>query len=235
LGLERSSTQLIDEAGNSGMQMMNFKSILAAVIILLAISVSPIMAAVRLGTPFGEHMVLQQGVPVPIWGTGAPGGDTVNVSIAGQNVTAKSDWEGRWMVILAPMKAGGPSQMLIQIGGYGPLIPSSAANSRGGAELNDVVIGEVRQMPPQSSAMGSSAKNRDSENAAASSAWIRVFKSPARADDLQTAASGQWTVALPGAVSNYSAASYAFALDLYNKLHVPIGVIESPGTNSAGP
>jgi hypothetical protein len=47
------------------------------------------------------------------------------------------------MVQLAPMKAGGPYQMLIEIGGMGPLIPSSAANSRGGVELNDVLIGDV--------------------------------------------------------------------------------------------
>jgi sialate O-acetylesterase len=101
------------------------------------------VAAITLPSPFGEHMVLQQGVPVPIWGAGCPGGDNVTVSIAGQSVTTRSDWAGKWMVQLAPMKAGGPYQMLIEIGGMGPLIPSSAANSRGGVELNDVLIGDV--------------------------------------------------------------------------------------------
>src|SRR5271154_1673859 len=115
---------------------MTYQRLFTAVVLLLWFCL-PGMAAVRLAAPFGEHMVLQQGVPVPIWGTGAPGGDTVRVSMAGQSVTAKSDWQGRWLVVLLPMKAGGPFQMLVQVGGYGPLIASSAANVRGGLELND--------------------------------------------------------------------------------------------------
>ena len=212
---------------------MTCKNQLAAMIVLLLLGIRPAMAAIRLGAPFGEHMVLQQGVPVPIWGTGCPGGDTVRLYIAGQNVATTCDWQGRWLVILAPMKAGGPYQLLIEIGGLGRLIPSPAANSRGGVELNDVVVGEVWVAPWQfapASGATKNGKNGASETAVAPSAWIRVFKPPVRtADGPQPAA--RWTVALPGSPGIYSGASYLFARELYNKLGVPIGVIE----NSAGP
>ena len=213
------------------MQIMTDKRVLSAAVLLLLLSVQPGMAAIRLAAPFGEHMVLPQGVSVPIWGSGAPGGDTVRVSIAGQSVTAKSDWAGRWMVILAPMKAGGPYQMLIEIGGMGPVVPSSAANSRGGVELNDVVIGEVRVAPWQSGPAAATAKRGSPDAAGTPSSWIRVFKIPARADGSPTAAPARWTVALAGAVGNYSGPSYAFARELYKQMRVPIGIIESP----AGP
>jgi len=206
---------------------MTDKRVLSAAVLLLLLSVQPGMAATRLAAPFGEHMVLPQGVSVPIWGSGAPGGDTVRVSIAGQSVTAKSDWAGRWMVILAPMKAGGPYQMLIEIGGMGPVVPSSAANSRGGVELNDVVIGEVRVAPRQSGPTSATAMQRSPASGTPSS-WIRVFKIPARADGSPTAAPARWTVALTGTAGNYSGPSYALARELYQRLKVPIGIIENP-------
>ena len=35
---------------------------------LLAASVLPALAAIKLASPFTDHMVLQRGQPVPIWG-----------------------------------------------------------------------------------------------------------------------------------------------------------------------
>jgi len=207
---------------------MTDKRVLSAAVLLLLLSVHPGMAAIRLAAPFGEHMVLQQGVPVPIWGTGAPGGDTVRVAIAGQSVTAKSDWAGRWMVILAPMKAGGPYQLLIEIGGMGPVIPSSAANSSGGVELNDVVIGELRVAPRLSGSAAATARQGSPDTARTPSSWIRVFRTPARADGSPTSAPARWTVPLAGTAGNYSVPPYALARELYQHLQVPIGVIENP-------
>lgn len=58
-----------------------------------------------------ENMVLQREVPVPIWGWGNEG-DDISVQCAGQTVkTVVKD--GKWRVILAPMKAGGPYTLLI--------------------------------------------------------------------------------------------------------------------------
>jgi sialate O-acetylesterase len=203
---------------------LNCKRFLIALILLLALSVLPGMAAVRLGAPFGEHMVLQQGVPVPIWGTGCPGGDNLRLAIAGQSLTAKCDWEGRWLVILAPMKAGGPYQLLIEVGGSGKLVPSSAANARGGVELNDVVVGEVRVIPAHSFPATGASKDAASGKWQALPGWIRVYKA---SDDRPIGATSRWTIPQPWTKGNYEDAAYTLARDLYQKLGVPIGVIES--------
>lgn len=43
-------------------------------VLMLAATVSlPLAGAVRLADPFADGMVLQRGMPVPVWGTAAPG------------------------------------------------------------------------------------------------------------------------------------------------------------------
>ena len=166
-------------------------------------------------------------------GAGCPGGDTVRLYFAVQDVATTCDWQGRWLVVLAPMNAGGPYQLPIEIGGLGRLIPSPAANSRGGIELNDVVAGEVWVFPWQfapASGATKNGKNGSFETAVAPCAWIRVFKTPARTAEGPQPAT-RWTVALPGSPGIYSGASYSFARELFNRLGVPIGVID----NSARP
>lgn len=217
---------------------MIYKRVIALALVLLPVSVCPALGAIRLGAPFGEHMVLQHDVPVAIWGTGCPGGDTVRVSIAGQSVTAKSDWAGRWMVQLAPIHAGGPYQLNIEIGGTGPLVPSSAANSSGGVEINDVLVGEIvfasRESEATAGATTSSstitAVPGDGTSAAGAHpyAWIREYKYAERGgDEVQTDAGERWLVASPIVTSSGSLNRYSYALKMYNKLHMPIGVIDS--------
>jgi sialate O-acetylesterase len=165
----------------------------------------PARAFLQLGAPFGDHMVLQQGVPVDIWGTGAPGGDH-----------------------LAPMKAGGPYQLLIEIGGVGPLIPSSAANSKGGAELNDVLIGDVVLASSSSRASAStSTDNSASQSESHPYAWVRVYKSASATPAATTPeASGHWIFVSPQDIAPPDAL-FAVGGDLYTKRHIPIGVVEA--------
>ena len=46
---------------------------------------------------FGDHMVLQSGQLVPVWGWAAPG-EAVTVSFAGQKKQAVAAADGRWEV-----------------------------------------------------------------------------------------------------------------------------------------
>lgn len=62
---------------------------------------------------FGDHMVLQQGMPVPVWGR-AKAGDKIKIKFNDQLQTIKADKEGRWKVTLTSMKSGGPHQMVIE-------------------------------------------------------------------------------------------------------------------------
>ncbi len=51
---------------------------------------SLIHAEVKLPSVFGDGMILQREMPVPIWGTADPD-EKVTVSFAGQNVSGKAD------------------------------------------------------------------------------------------------------------------------------------------------
>jgi sialate O-acetylesterase len=200
---------------------MRRQLILAALVVAAGTSALSAQGFIQLGAPFGEHMVLQQGEPIAIWGSGCPGGDSVKVWLHGQNRNSHCDWKGNWMVVFSPMKAGGPYQLLMEIGGEGPLIPDPAANGRG-IELNDVLIGEVVLAPTSSGAPLSATKDGAEEIAAAKLPWVRLYKAP-----VTGATPGVWTGVSPNTAGNFPAAAYALARELYNKLKVPIGVVDS--------
>ena len=68
-------------------------------------------AAVKLGSPFADGMVLQREKPVAVWGT-ADAGEEVTVSFAGQSAKAKAGADGKWLVRLAPLAASAESRVL---------------------------------------------------------------------------------------------------------------------------
>jgi sialate O-acetylesterase len=69
-------------------------------------------ASPRLAAIFGDNMVLQRGIPLPIWGWADPG-DQVAVSFQGQKKTATAGQDGKWCVKLDPVQAGGPYEMTV--------------------------------------------------------------------------------------------------------------------------
>jgi len=62
---------------------------------------------------FGDHMVLQRGKQAPVWGWAREAGQKVTVAFNGQSKTATADPDGRWVVTLDPMQAGGPFVLLL--------------------------------------------------------------------------------------------------------------------------
>ena len=72
---------------------------------LLAASIlSSVYAEVKLSTIFGDNMILQRNVKVPIHGTADPG-EKITVQFNGQKVSATVDSTGKWIAYLAPMPA----------------------------------------------------------------------------------------------------------------------------------
>ena len=88
-------------------------------------------AALRPARIFSDHMVLQQDLPVPVWGS-AEAGQMVVVEFAGQSVQAKASDAGRWQVRLEPMQANSRGRMM--------QVRSSAADP---VVIRDVLVGEV--------------------------------------------------------------------------------------------
>src|SRR5438105_501437 len=100
--------------------------------VLLALSFAAITssahAGVKLPAVISDHMVLQREMAVPIWGTALPA-EEVSVSIAGQTKKATADAEGRWKVMLDPLKVGEPLEMTVQ--------------GKETLTIKDVLVGEV--------------------------------------------------------------------------------------------
>src|SRR5207253_2716325 len=88
---------------------------------------SVVTAAVKPNPLFTNGAVLQQGVPVPVWGSAEPG-ERVTVRFQDQAVSTIAK-DGRWMVRLKPLKAGGPFTLTI-----------SGENS---VQTQNVLVGEV--------------------------------------------------------------------------------------------
>src|SRR5258708_7753026 len=86
-------------------------------------------ADVKLPAVLGDHMVLQQGAPVPIWGT-ADAGEEVTVTFGDQKQAAKADDKGHWLVKLTPLTASDKPADL-DIAGKNKI------------ELKDILVGEV--------------------------------------------------------------------------------------------
>lgn len=87
-------------------------AVLAAVAGLLGLWVAPAAAAVKPHALVSDGMVLQQGTAAPVWGTAEDGEEiTVTIQDRGFKTTAK---DGKWMVHLGDLKAGGPFDMTIQ-------------------------------------------------------------------------------------------------------------------------
>lgn len=86
------------------------KKILAAVFALLSFEAT--FAEVRTPKIFGDNMVLQRGMPVPVFGW-ADADETVAVEFMGKTYKTTTGADGKWKVKLGKYRAGGPYQMRI--------------------------------------------------------------------------------------------------------------------------
>ncbi len=166
-------------------------------------------------TIFSDHMVLQQGVPIPVWGWDAPG-QMVRVTLGRQTATACAATDGRWQVRLDPVAAGGPWVLLI--------------DGSCSATFADVMVGEVWICSGQSNMRWSVSQSRNAreEMGGATDPGLRLFKVPnwsARTIQNDLAAA-QWEVCSPQTVMDFSAVAYFFGRELRRKLGVPVGLLQ---------
>jgi sialate O-acetylesterase len=169
---------------------------------------------------FTDHMVLQQGQPIPIWGWADPG-EKITVTLNGESESIATGYDGRWRLALPAFKAGGPFVLTVE----GKKIIS----------LKDVMIGEVWVLSGQSNMAFalSGAATADAAIATANHPEIRLFTVPQERTltPRQDTAAG-WKVCTPDTAKGFTAVGYFFGKELYERLGVPIGLIHSswPGT-----
>ncbi len=62
----------------------------------------PALPGLKVPTCFGDHMVLQRGKAVPVWGWASPGAKVI-VGFAGQEHRATAGVDGRWDIELTSL------------------------------------------------------------------------------------------------------------------------------------
>ena len=171
-------------------------------------------ADVKLPALMSDGMVLQQGADVPLWGW-ADEGEVVTVQFLDQKVSATAK-EGKWMLKLKQLKAGGPFTLTV-IG-------------KNKIELQNVLIGEVWICSGQSN-MQWNLKNTvdgDAEIAKATYPKIRLFTVPRlESESPQKDVKAVWRDCSPETVAAFSAVGYYFGRDLHKARNVPIGLINN--------
>jgi sialate O-acetylesterase len=183
----------------------------------LVLSGPTVSAQIRVPRLVSDGMVLQRDIPLRIWGFASPG-EKVTVKFAGETASGAADDAGKWVVHLAPKKAGGPFTM--DIDGINHVW------------IKNILVGEVWVLAGQAGMAMPMEKVKDKYVdliAKAGDAPIRQFLVPLRYDFKEPrnnpAPGAKWEPATPGSVLSFSALGYLFARALYAEYKIPIGLI----------
>jgi len=193
---------------------------------IAALLLSPLSALgaveFKLATVFSDHMVLQRGMPLAVWGT-ADAGTQVTVEIAGQKKTVTADAGGKWLADLDPLTEESRPQVL------------SVTNGAAILKCEDLLVGEVWHACGQSNmamTVGEVAKALTEVKAQIpewnlASVRFRRVSDAESAKPLEEVQTGAWRVCVPDTVPGFSAAAFFFALRLHQELKVPVAIIDS--------
>ena len=180
-------------------------------------------ADLRMPKIFGDNMVLQRNQPILIWGWSGPG-EKITVRFNHQEMSVQptpGPADNKWMVKLNAEQAGGPYELVVK-------------GANGIITFRNVLVGEVWVCSGQSNMEmpiegWGRINHYQEEIAAADFEQIRHFKVPntvssTPAEDIK---GGEWKICNPANAGDFTAVGYFFARELYERLHVPIGLINT--------
>ena len=184
----------------------------------------PAFAELRLPNLFGDHMVLQVGKEVSIWGWATPG-EKVTVRFGDSEAKAVGDAKGGWSAELPSMEKSCEGRELVVEGKSGKRV------------LKDVVVGEVWVCGGQSNMEWTlrSTRDADLEMLSVNHPEIRFIRLPkvARFEPQKdfpvegsTRPEGNWRRCVPEQAENCTGVGYYFARRLRRVLDAPIGLID---------
>jgi sialate O-acetylesterase len=205
------------------MQLTKFLS--ALVVGVLAFNVSS-HAELKPAAIFGNNMILQQQMPVPVWGW-SEANARVTVKFAGQTRSTRAAADGKWLVKLGKLE--------------GTFSPQTLVIESGEVEIfTNILVGEVWLASGQSNMEKPIGKqpgqkptfNAEAELAAANYPAIRLFKIEKKlaAEPLADLEKFQgWAECDSNSLNtiSFSAAAYFFGREICTNLSVPVGLIES--------
>jgi sialate O-acetylesterase len=194
-----------------------FSAVFVAVVFACVLNIS----AANLALPhiFGDNMVLQRGQNVPVWGQ-VDAGQTVTVEFAGQTKTAVAGDDGKWKVVLSPLKASSQPQIM--------RVSEQGADAK--LQIKNILVGDVWLCSGQSNMEFPVKRSLHSQKdiAAANYPLIRHITIPRTTAALpRSDVQASWKVCSPATVGDFSAVAYYFARNLYETLDIPIGLVHS--------
>jgi sialate O-acetylesterase len=163
---------------------------------------------------FSDNAVLQRNIAVPVWGT-ADNGEKVTVSFQNQIVSTTAK-DGKWLVKLKPLQAGGPFTMTIA--------------GRNKVEIKNLLVGEVWVASGQSNMQMTVAgceRNKE-EIASSEDPMLRLLTVNRNASLVPVAETdAKWLECGPATVGDFSGVAYFFGRELRKKLECPVGLINA--------
>jgi len=177
-------------------------------------------AQITLPKAFGDNMVLQREIAIPLWGNATPG-SLITAELGTVHATAKTGKDGKWMIRFPTFKAGGPYTLKI----YEPGKPNAAI------ELKGILIGDVWLASGQSNMEWQVQQAKDARNEIEKANFPKIrFLVVAHETKLSPQSdmlAGKWKVCDSNNVKEFSAVAYYFARKIHSDHNIPIGIIQS--------
>jgi sialate O-acetylesterase len=189
-------------------------------------------ADLKFAAIFGDNMVLQRQMAVPIWGW-ADSNAEVTVKFSGQTKTTRAGADGKWLVKLGKLKASNvPGDLTVEV--------AETPEMKSFKTFTNILVGEVWLASGQSNMEKPIGKqsgqkpvfNAEQELAAADFPNIRIFQvtktlAAMPLDDLQKFHG--WQECNSNALDSisFSAAAYFFGREIHTNLNVPVGLVQS--------
>jgi len=185
--------------------------------------------AFKIAALLQSNMVIQQNKPLKIWGFGNPGDEvTVKTDWSGKTINAHINEQGNWIAQVKVPKA---------VPGDFTSHSITIIHQNETVKLANILIGEVWICSGQSNMefrikkvpnWGTGMLNWEQEAAAANYPDIRLFKVEMGLEFAPMAdCKGTWQICTPETAGDFSAVGYFFGRELYNKLNIPIGLVDA--------
>ena len=207
------------------------KSLLAFFTLLPA--AGTIRAEVALAPVFGDHMVLQRDLEIPVWGTAGPRAK-ITVTFGGKSTSTVADQDGAWRIHFGPLAANTNPATLE--------VTSDEPGSKG-LRVEDVLVGEVWVGAGQSNMQGPASMfmpgMKSGDTTLSMSPGDKVLADMVKAGPYpevrlngdSTNSRGKfppaWLLGTPDNLNHFSAQLQSFGIQLHQKLRVPVGLILS--------
>lgn len=185
---------------------------------------------------FGDHMVLQQSVTLPVWGKADPG-EKVTVTVGSSTGSTTAGADGKWRVDLTPLKAS-KEPVTMTVTGTNTLT------------FSDVLVGDVWACSGQSNmeyGINSTTKAKE-DTPKANRPLLRLFMvqktfsftpldgiAPNNTQNTNTTLIGHWQICTPeilvghgGWPDSFSAVAYYFGSEIQERTSLPVGLIQTP-------